>query len=398
MKRLWLLLACGLPLFVLAQEKIELTWDKGVINFANNVAIKDGKSYVVKLSGINSAHHKLILEAKSFELYTPLPEVLKPIMPGITGSVSFDKINEEIANLNTLKNKADMLHKVSKNNPSPELADDILEALYTIFSIGNKSQELLIKKVRDDVSMVATSYDMIKGIISNLTEYKPEEANIYSIILQSGEDFKKNNYLKYLQYIINSCKAKSEVETKSFKSEKDLTDLHLILIDTYSNDTLYNETKTLYNYGSWGLSFSTGFFYTEGLGDQPYYLENRTDGNVAVMKDKRTVEDFSIGAMGHVYYKLYPCLKIGPSLGLSVSPFDGKSRYLLGLSVLIGQEKMVGINIGKAWAKANNLSALVKKDGVGYYLPAGTTIVPQYQSLKSAWFVGLTYNLIATKK
>ena len=59
---------------------------------------------------------------------------------------------------------------------------------------------------------------------------------------------------------------------------------------------------------------------------------------------------------------------------------------------------MLGLNIGKAWAKVNNLSALVKQDNLGFYLPAGSTTIPQYQSTKSTWFVGLTYNLVATKK
>lgn len=171
-------------------------------------------------------------------------------------------------------------------------------------------------------------------------------------------------------------------------------------IDTYMNDTVSTFTRDLFSkrVGGIGLSFSSGFFYTEGLSDIPYYLRPRPDENLSVLQDRRVFSDISIGGLGHVYTNISSAIKTGPTIGLAISPFDGKSRYLLGWSILMGREKMIGLSVGKAWAKQKQLSSLVSSDSPGQYLPKGTTAIPTFDKIVSSWFFGVTYNLITTRK
>ncbi|WP_426326776.1 hypothetical protein [Pedobacter sp. R-06] len=388
-----------LPIILNVQDEMEVK--------ALKKGIKKGEQYVVTLSGINTAHHQFKLEAKSFELYSPLPEALKPLLSGLPGSVRSANMDAKameadlqvrMQRLIDLKTLADALYENSEHAPlsASLFQSQVKTPLQNIYASGVSPK--LLELVSADIYLLNAVAESLQGTVANARRYDPELVKNLAIASARADDLKKNDYLSFARYLIRSEKAKSSITTKPFKSEKDLTELRLILFDSYAKDTLYKATETLYNFGGFGLSFSTGFIYSEAISEKPYYLQARTDGNMAVLHDRPMVSDVSVGAFGQLYYKFTPAVRFGPGIGLSVSPFDGKTRYLAGGGFLLGREKMIGIIGGWAWAKSKLLSDQVKQDAGGLYLPAAATAIPTYERLKSSFFIGLTYNLTSTRK
>lgn len=368
--------------------------------------IRKGQAYALKFSGINTAHHRFKLEAKSFELYSPLPESLKPLLSGLAGSLRGagmdakameDELLKSMNRLIKLKEIADEVYKQSKYKPLDAAALQIAKANVGKIYVNGISPQLQ-HLVGADIYLLNAAAESLRAAVDNARQFNPEIVKRLALASARADDLKKNDYLFIAQYLIRSEKAEGFVVSKPFRSEKDLTELRMILFDSYAKDTVYKTTETLYNFGGIGLSFSTGFIYTESISEKPYYLQARTDGNMAVLHDRPLVSDISIGAFGHLYYKFTSAVRFGPGIGLSVSPFDGKTRYLAGGGFLFGREKMIGVIGGWAWAKSKLLSDQVRQDAQGLYLPAGATAVPTYERLKSSFFIGLTYNLTSTRK
>ncbi|MES2653393.1 MAG: hypothetical protein V4663_16765 [Bacteroidota bacterium] len=380
-----------------------------------NKTVKNENTYNIKLTKVNSANIILKVQAKSMELYTAFPDLLKPVLPGVAGSIpkfdsnkwssleSFD-YDEELRNLNTvlarlkpIKTEADKLYKATPYTPNTSTADAAFAEVKKLYAAANLTD--LNTDILSDIQFLNSFRDVVEGIIKNQSEINPKFIKFYASLVAIANELKKVDYYSLFEYIQKSQSAKDYVLSKPFTPTKDLMELKFLIIDTYKKDTLVNDMRTLYsNGGGIGLSFSTGFFYTEMLGDQPYYLVKQPDNTMLIQKDRRTVSDVSIGAMGHIYFKPTSNFRIGPSIGLSLSPFDGKTRYLLGGSMLFGNEKMFGINIGSAWAKIKQVSALATGKEPALYLPAGTSTVPTFDKIQNTWFIGLTYNIISTRK
>lgn len=370
--------------------------------------INPDKNYQIEIVGVNSAHTNLKLSAKSKEIYTPLPEVLKTVLPGVTGSFLLSKaladddeafrsdLNTRINKLKKIKENADKLHDQTLFKSNTAKAGTYFD------QIKNQYKGARNDNLSDFVSADIQYLIAVKTFMDNAMKVQPDLslAEAYAQVTSISNELAKNDYLSLFDYIKRSKSATNSIKSKAFSGSKDLVELSIMLIDTYTKDTLANEMRTLYTEGgsTWGLGFSTGFFYTDVFSDTPYFLKARSDENVAVLADQRIKFDISIGGLGHLYYKASPSFRIGPSVGIAVSPFDGKSRYLLGGSVLIGKEKMIGISVGRAWAKVKKLSASVSTDTQGKFLPKGTTAIPTYDSIGNGWFFGLTYNLLSTRK
>jgi len=379
-----------------------------------NKSLIPGEQYQIKISGVNSAHTSLKVKAKSKEIYTPIPDVVKTILPGITGNLSvnngafvattqknlFSKVDSIVKHLNIIKKKAEELHELSLFKPDIPKANDFYKDIFNLYNNKIKNEAELIDTVFAEIQFLTVLKDIGESSIQNNPSLEPNVIEGLARINMIANELKEHDYHMFFQYIDRSRKADNFVKSKSFKAEKDLVELNLILVNTFTKDTLVNETRTLYTKGgsSVGLSFSTGFFYTEMFSDQSYYLKDRPDETKTLLPERRTVSDISIGGLGHIYYKISPFIRVGPAMGLAISPFDGKSRYLLGGSLLLGREKMFGLTVGSAWAKVKELSAAVSTDEQGQFLPKGTTTIPTIDRIRSKMFVGLTYNLASTRK
>lgn len=410
--------------FLLAQKKEEIKNDTitiirklGDIDF-KPIDLKINSNYVVRLKGVNPAHHQLKVETKSFEIQSAQPEAFKNILflpsslpPGyfknsikLTGvpDQSLDSVLlGKIRKLDSIKIIADELHKNTdsgSNSVALAKASNDVTKLYQ--NITSKDQ--LLDSVAMDINFINSAVNYLTAVLANSNDVDPRQAELLAISQFCATKLKEKNFLEYASYIMESKKLDPKIDylvSKKFETTKDLSEIRVILIDRYSKDTLYNENKTFYNKGGWGLSFSTGFFFNNNLNDKAYYLQKRDDGNQGIIEEDKSPYDIAVGAMAHLYYKFSPGFRLGPGLGIAVSPFDGKTRYMLGATTLIGREKKIfGISAGIAWAKVKHLSGSVSTDSNGAYLAPEASTVPTFEKIKSNFFIGLTYNVSSTRK
>lgn len=403
--------------------------DKGLAFESRKPKLKMDSTYILRIKKVNPAHVKVKIEAKSFEIHTPTPTVLTPLLqvPGslqlgslgrgessphpfnrdYSGSDPIKMYRQEleisIDKLAEIKRISDNLYISTKEAPDSSLAAEALKKatrLYESHVPGSpRTKKPLLESVGLDISKVLYSHAYLDAYIKQLRTFNSEIADLYAFSLYWNSFLTKTNFLEYPAYIQTSTSYKAgEVSSKPFKAEKDLTELRIILVDTYKKDTLYNAKNTLHHYNSIGLSFSTGFFYTNGLSDQLFYIEEPENGIRRVRTEDEQKFDISIGAFGHLYYRASPSLRAGPGLGLSVSPFDGKTRYMIGGGILVGTEKMIALTAGLAWGKVKQLSAKVSKDDSGYFLANDVEEVPVFDKIKRSFYIGLTYNLASTRQ
>lgn len=430
-----LLFAMSFCIILYGQTDIPIQRENGKFILLYKKSLKLDSEYRISFSGINPAHHIIKVTAKSFELQSPQPEAfkdilflsnslpptglskLKKIFPPESSSdkgaydLEIDRYKSEIADykeelrrkmekLNKLKEIADELHKVTDESPNEEKAKNAESQLLETYS--KKSLPEVLETVGSDIHYINSSVTYLQAYLSNIDVINTEVASLLTLAQYQVDALKSRNYLEFLNYIIASRNIKNYkvnyICSEPFETKKDLTEVRVILIDRYSKDTLYNNNRTFYNKGGWGIGFSTGFFYTHKLTDDSYYLQKREDGNMGIKEEDKWHSDLSIGAFTHFYYKIDKMWRIGPGLGITVSPLDAKPRYLLGLSALFGKEKMVGISAGMAWAKVKQISASVKSDKDGLYLAPDATAVPTFDKVRNNFFIGITYNLVSTRK
>ena len=87
----------------------------------------------------------------------------------------------------------------------------------------------------------------------------------------------------------------------------------------------------------------------------------------------------------------------GISIGATLSPFDGKLRYLTGASFLFGEQKFIAVNAGIAFAKMSVLSNAIYHDQSGYYQSKDLSTINTVERIISGFYIGLTYNFINKK-
>ncbi|WP_333577332.1 hypothetical protein [Sphingobacterium sp.] len=396
---------------------ISLTRHSEDIDF-KPIDLKINGNYVVRLDNVNPAHHQLKVIAKSFEIQSALPEAFKNVLflpsslpPGyfINNFESTGKQNPnfesillgKIKKLDSIKIIADELHKNTNSGPNSGSITKALVDVKNVYPTITPNDEFL-NSVAMDINFINSTVNYLTAVLANSTDVDPQQAKLLAISQFCAAKLKEKNFLDYASYIMESKKLDPNVNylvSKKFQTTKDLTEIRVILIDRYSKDTLYNENKTFYNKGGWGVSFSTGFFFNNNLNDKAYYLQKRADGNQGIIEEDKSPYDIAVGAMTHLYYKFSSTFRLGPGLGIAVSPFDGKTRYMLGATTLIGREKKIfGISAGIAWAKVKHFSGSISTDSNGAYLAPDATTVPTFDKIKNSFFIGLTYNVSSTRK
>lgn len=427
MKKLLLLLLVSVNIeFTYSQEIINLHFDyqkKEFTSKTEKIKFKAGKTYQVIIYNVNTAIISSELKPDSYHLSSPTPEILIPFYQeideasdAITRDISestspknpldeiFIQAIKDYNNLRTLKIKSDSLYKsisdslykpgkIHQNNNSLK-AYSAKNEVFKVFDVDTLPD--LKRQVNITISYIEIANDIFKSkmkgisIDNDLVEKSAE-------MLYISNTIKSGNYLGYVNFIENALNPDTIIISEPFRAEKDIVELKITLIDSYKSDTLYNSSIPFYTRGNLSFGFSTGFFYNNSREDS-YYLEERDASKNNILKNDNPSFDVSFGALGHLSYKLTSFTKLGVSMGVALSPLDGKTRYLIGGSILFGREKQVGINGGLVLAKLETLSNSVKNDAYGDYVPAATTYVPTYSTIKSGFYFGITYNLNLQKK
>lgn len=144
------------------------------------------------------------------------------------------------------------------------------------------------------------------------------------------------------------------------------------------------------------MGFLQGLFFNNIIEDT-YFLKARDTISNSIIRENQDNADITIGALAHLHYQFSSFTSAGISLGLGISPLDGETRYLMGGSILLGKKKQVVISAGAAMSRISVLSGAVSEDDQGLYIPIGQEI-PTFKKTQWGYFIGLTYNILRTKK
>lgn len=386
---------------------------KNTLSFRNLPKnVKDNKEYVLMLTHVNSAHVDVVSQLRAYDYITELPDILKPIFLGIPNNNVMGQFELESNRENTrlfLKamNYYEKLQKIriagnhyyekTKFNPIP--GDTI--------PIYKLKKELGFNNIKEMANQLIMSEQFILSAIESYI-YSFENIDIrepileivhaeYATLINIKSRIERGDYRKSLQFLIDSESATSEIYIDQFTASKDVTTVNLKVVNRYTGGTIYEGDLNFKTYNNWTFDFTTGFFLSNIIEPQ-YYLEHRDDVFNSIIEEDIGEIDISIGALGHFSYKFSPSLIAGISVGASISPFDGKLRYLTGLSLLFGEQKYVGLNIGVAFAKMTSLSNSVSQDRGGYFQPKDITTINTVDRIESGIYLGLTYNFINKKE
>lgn len=403
-----------LPFCLRAQKEIQVLYDdsnQSIELVPDNNIIQAGESYRLKILHINPVYIRHDIRIRSFRYISPIPQILKPILPGIPGSDVFDHFKIESSGqrefflkslrfyneLEKIRGISDDLYARTRLEPNSALASAKMEELHFIFNTNVLAD--IVSQINYYQDYILAAESVYENNFKKVTMQTPDADIVlqeYARITRMADLIREIDYVRLLDFIVQSTGVRDYILSDPFSGEKDLTEITLTLYDSYISDTIYSGTLTFHTGRNWAVDFSTGIFYTD-LYQKDYYLTERSSGLQDVIEENKFRGDVSVGALTHVTYKFQPDLRIGPALGASISPFDGKIRYLAGIGAFIGQAKIAGISAGVSLGQFKVLSGSVPTDGRGSYLPADEKKIPTYDRLKAGFFIGLTYNLTRMK-
>lgn len=391
-----------------SQQRIELTYaaENGTITIQGEAPkVKVPMEYALVLTGINSAHVGAIGRLQAREFVSDIPELLRPLFPGIRDNSVFESIEMEpekerspflhavgtFGKLERIGELGDALYAETRFAPDTARArarcDQLLEELQ---SSSLERLKLEVEQAQYYIEALIQSYSVqieTVGISDSLQHKLVQE---YSVLRRIKDRLERRDHLEILGFMERSLYATDSIFIGRFRAEGDVVDLELELTDTYTGEFLYEGTLSFMAHGNFSFDFSTGFFYTD-LVDHRYYQMPESGIDRLHLEEQGEV-DLSIGALAHFSYKLSPGFAAGIAVGTSLSPLDGNLRYLLGPSMTLGHQKQFSLSFGCALSRLDRLSDGVARDAQGHFLPSGQPI-PMVKKTVTGLFVGATYNL-----
>ena len=395
-------------------EVIEIPYDSTINTFSFRELpkqLKNNHDYTLVLTHVNSAHVNVISQLETYSYITELPDILKPIFTGIPDNNAMGQF--EIAQDQTttrlflkVMNHYDKLQKIrtvgkayyakTKFNPMP---GDTLP----IYQLKN---ELGVSTVKELANQLLMSEQFILSAIRSYN-YSFETIDVseprleilhaeYATLINIQERINQGVYRRALDFLVQSEYADDTIVIDHFTALKDGTSVTLNVINTYTNSTIYEGELDFKTYNSWSFDFTSGFFYSN-LVEKQYYLESRDVEFNNILEEGKNDIDISIGALGHFSYKFLSKIMAGISIGATLSPFDGKLRYLTGASFLFGEQKFIAVNAGIDFAKMSVLSHAISHDYSGYYQLKELGTIDTVKRITSGFYIGLTYNFINKK-
>lgn len=414
-KASFIILMFSITTFLYSQDTIQITYDaksKKVILNDLPKKLMHNNEYLLKLVKINTAHIKVIEEVNTYAYVSDIPEILKPIFLGIPNNnvmnfFEIDTLNYKTNLFLTAMHHYDKLESIrstgsnyygkTKFNPTPNDTIPIAKLKKKLELDSNIELVNQLKISEQFILSALTSYEHNFEKIP-ITDPKLEILHSEYAMLQNIKLLiNKGTYRKSLGFLLSSLKAKDFINIKKFKGAKDVTSIDLQVINTFTNDTIFDDELNFKIYKNWSFDFTSGFIYSD-ISESKYYLSNRNAEFNNVVKEDILDYDVSIGALGHISYKFSPCFMAGIGIGASLSPFDGKLRYLTGLSFLFGEQKFIGLNLGVAFSKIETLSDAIMKDNNGYFQPVDQTAINTVERIETGLYIGLTYNFFNRKE
>jgi hypothetical protein len=153
-------------------------------------------------------------------------------------------------------------------------------------------------------------------------------------------------------------------------------------LETLSDDV------TVQVYGGFHINFSTGIFASQ-LTDLNAGTITQNNQTVVVDKGSDKVQ-FPLGALTHIYWREHPVMNLfQPALSVGAATSGKQTQFIVGGSLLMGNDRRFIVTIGRAFGPAKRLAPGVV---LGQALPAGLT-ESTFTKNTDAWVLGLTFNL-----
>ncbi|GAF02286.1 hypothetical protein [Saccharicrinis fermentans] len=390
--------------------------------------LKKNTEYTVFIEGVNSAIVKQQFHQKSFFWVSERPKILETIFP--MGSSYQYLISKEVGDLSApesmnaestcvpkslsslieeaiikYQNLMDIkqgilnLYESTAILPNMEMAVNTSDTISILLGGKDLSDDEFAMKIKEHHLFVKTVEELYAAYLSQLKPDCVSKECIRNAILLRlyVEEIEGVNYAKLLAFLKASKKAKEKIMVSSFKADKDLVELDVKLMNTFTGDTLADNKIVLDTYGGWSFDFSTGFMMNS-LINKAYALKSLDDARYEVIEEDGSEMDFGFGGLGHLTYKYSPCFKVGIATGASLSLYDGNLRYLLGPTVLFGKRNKLSMTGGLSFAKLEQLSASVTRESDGTHtVPITAESIPTYHKLKTGWFVSVSYVIVSKK-
>lgn len=436
MKYLLQLLFTILPLFLCSQNILEYSTKENKLTSGKD--IKAGEKYQIKITGVNSSKINLDLDTKYSQYEVKVPDILKPILgttlenyspPSVGASIYQIPLFEIQERLKLLTRLSNSIYKLDDTDMSKfkSMAKDSLNYLINQYAsvddfkkskistlkfdynkdveknikdpllLADKENIEKVKKaIQKDIRILALIHQHAFAKIGRKNE---ELDDRYILSIYELEQLINQKYLEKYSFLNNAIIAKDHILSKKFGTKKDVVSVEAKIYNSISKDTTLTTKFDLYTKHKWVFGFSFGGFYNQ-IGEQSYFIENNPDTLETfnyLRSENSNLNDVSFGALSHLSYKIKSNFAVGINLGAALSPFDAKTRYLYGVSTIIGRKSQVALNFGVASAKINTLSAQVTEMGDNLTIPRTVTTVPVFSDWNHSFYFGISYNIFKTK-
>jgi hypothetical protein len=367
------------------------------------------KDFLIRVEGINTALHKVVIKYDDFNWFTETPEALKAILPGIKIDglgVTKDTTTKENANTSM----SDIVFYINKAMQTIKMFKDSTEKIY---SNSNDSIHCLdIKKIAHTDSAQVADLEMYMSWFSGYYEslLKMSESAYDEELAHKLGEFK--NIYETLQAhkkslinganVIIAANKKAPIgffPSKVHSFSKQAATAKIYVINNFDlSDTLATYKEDIYKAGKFSFDFSTGVALNNLVKPQ-YYIGDNGSGKFIGNEQTRPL-DFSVVALLHLNVRVCSWLSIGPATGVSVSAFDANTGYIYGGSISFGKNQSFSITAGGILGKTVALSKKVSSNGTeaDLPLPADISSVPTYDKIGTGGFISFTYNLTRIRR
>ncbi len=367
------------------------------------LGIKTGTRYVLAVEGVNDAFNDIKYNVKRTSKSLNVPAVIAPYLPlqitpvnprhmslvTVTGG-PLAVLEAEATQLTDYLNHVAPCVKILENNVSnPTATIGISDSCATValIAIGHAGGDLnlLIPPLLNDFKL---RFQLAKDN-SDIPD-DDDGAQLY----KDAALFAKNEsiMLKFPAILAAFHDVHHIISSKPLTVGKDdfLDVTFTVRGHKYAEqtDTILTRAIRFYRVNYISVDVTAGLFGSNLFSPSYHFVDSMGH----VVKESKSKLDLSIGGLFHTYYVWTPTFKIGACAGVGISVLDAKPKFLVGPSLVVGRSKEFSISGGWAFA-----SLPVPSNAVGSnFVSSVETAVPTYNKVVTGFFIGLTYNIIAS--
>ena len=398
------ILMAGILPFVNAQTVINVNVDvnQKKIEFEKHKIDKD-QSFRIQVHGINSLLHVVKYKVDNYVLESTAPSSLASIFPSVSSSININNIiqtdSSDIVKWAKVLEEVQKLDrkKLTKQGAKAE-CNRILQMclaqlniskkdqiLYSLQSISNTYKAYYEARSAQNTSISDSDQDLATELANSANMYqniKSAEVGLYNTI-KILLDGSKNG-------VVDST------QSGLYLSKYDLSVATIYVINRFNpKDTLLSGTTDLFVSKKLKLDFSVGIGINNLVDNKYYFTYDAGNAKNGIGKESATPLDLGLISLLQLDYQLGRYINLGPAAGISISTFNSKPRYLIGLGFGVGRERSITLSGGLSFGNVVELSNQVSDNGADYNNADLSRFesVPTTERFLTGWYASITYNL-----